>query len=138
MWEWDLQKMHWTVLGIVHSKSVMWLPVLDDLWSIMWEVAPPLFPKHHQYPEMSSSCGAQLQDADIPAHLKDVVYVWQMSCEDPIEKLYYSAKFADICVYCGVAVDPWSDTQPYYPQCEGCREKPPIANAKKSGSVPVS
>ena len=87
---------------------------------------------------MSFSCGAQLQDADIPVHLKDVVYVRQMSCEDPIEKLYYSAKFADICVYCGVSVDPWSDKEPYYPQCEGCREKPPIANAKKSHSVPVS
>ena len=57
MWEWGLQKMHWTMLGIVHSKSVMWLPVLDDLWSTMWEVAPPLFPKHHQYPETHSrSC----------------------------------------------------------------------------------
>ena len=41
----------------------------------------------------------------------------------------------DLC--CGVAVDPWSDKEPYYPQCEGCREKPPVANAK-SRSVPVS
>jgi len=49
-----------------------------------------------------------------------------MSCEDPIEKLYYSTKFADICVYCGCAVDPWSNKEPYYPQCEECREKPPL------------
>ena len=43
---------------------------------------------------MSFSCGAQLQDGDIPVHLKDVVYVRQMSCEDPIEKLL-------LCQVCG-------------------------------------
>ena len=55
-----------------------------------------------------------------------------MSCEEPIEKLYYSAKFTDICVYCSAPVAPWNDKEQYYPQCEGCREKPPISNAKKS------
>ena len=83
---------------------------------------------------MLFSCGAQLQDADIPMYLKDVVYVRQMSCEDPIEKLYYSAKFEDICVYCAASVPPWSDTEPYYPQCSSCADKQPIPNAKKSSS----
>ena len=59
---------------------------------------------------MSFSCGAQLQDSDIPEYLKDVVFVRKISCEDPIEKLYYSAKFEDICVYCSGPVPPWSDT----------------------------
>ena len=81
---------------------------------------------------LSFSCGAQLQDADIPEHLKDTVFVRQMSCEDPIEKLYYSAKFTDICVYCSAPVAPWNDKEQYYPQCEGCGEKPLISNAKKS------
>ena len=83
---------------------------------------------------MSFSCGAQLQDADIPTYLKDIVYVRQMSCEDPIEKLYYSAKFEDICVYCAASVPPWSDTEPYYPQCSSCADKQPIPNAKKSST----
>ena len=39
---------------------------------------------------LSFSCGAQLQDADIPEHLKDTVFIRQLSCEEPIEKLYYS------------------------------------------------
>ena len=70
--------------------------------------------------------------ADIPEHLKDTFFVRQMSCEEPIEKLYYSAKFTDICVYCSAPVAPWDDKEQYYPQCEGCGDKPQISNAKKS------
>ena len=34
-----------------------------------------------------------------------------------LEELYYSArKFEDICVYCSGPVDPWSDTEPFYPE----------------------
>ncbi|CAB4040071.1 Hypothetical predicted protein, partial [Paramuricea clavata] len=81
---------------------------------------------------MSFSCGAQLQDADIPEHLKDTVFVRRMGCEQPVEKLYYSAKFEDICVHCsGDDVAPWSDLEEYYPQCDGCSAKPKIPNAKK-------
>ena len=81
---------------------------------------------------MSFSCGAQLQDSDIPEYLKDVVFVRKISCEDPIEKLYYSAKFEDICVYCSGSVPPWSDTEAFYPQCRSCAEKPKIPNSKKN------
>ena len=63
---------------------------------------------------MSFSCGAQLQDSDIPEYLKDVVFVRKMSCEDPIEKLYYSAKFEDICVYCSGPVPLWSDIRRHF------------------------
>ena len=73
-----------------------------------------------------------MQDADIPVYLKDVVYIRQLSCEDPVEKLYYSAKFADICVHCGVSVEPWSDKEAYYPQNDDCRDRRPIPNTKKS------
>ena len=31
---------------------------------------------------------------------KQNVFVWKLACEDPVEKLYYSAKFEDMCVYC--------------------------------------
>ncbi|KAL5496676.1 hypothetical protein EMCRGX_G013014 [Ephydatia muelleri] len=84
---------------------------------------------------VSFSCGAQLQDSDVPEYLKDAVFVRKMSCEDPIKKLYYSAKFEDICVYCSGPVPPWSDTEAFYPQCTSCAEKPIIANSKKNKTV---
>ena len=32
---------------------------------------------------LSFSCGAQLQDADIPVQLKDIIFIRTMTCEDP-------------------------------------------------------
>ncbi len=61
---------------------------------------------------LAFSCGAQLQELDdIPATLKDIVFVRKMSCGQPIEKLYYAARFDDICVYCAEVVSPWSNTK---------------------------
>ena len=81
---------------------------------------------------LSFSCGAQLQDSDLPDHLKEIVFTRKLACEDPVEKLYYSAKYEDICVYCSGPVNPWSDTEMYYPQCKGCEDKEKIPNAKMS------
>ena len=45
--------------------------------------------------------------------------------------LYYSSKFADICVHCSSeSVSPWNDTKEFYPQCESCSEKTKIPNVK--------
>ena len=79
---------------------------------------------------MSFSCGAELQNANIPDEFKDTVFVRKIECSEPIEKLYYSAKFADICIHCACDVPAWSDTEPYYPQCDGCEGKEHIPNAK--------
>lgn len=70
----------------------------------------------HVLDGMSFSCGAKLQDADILSTLKDVVFVRPLACEEPIEKLYYSAKFEDICIYCATPVPPWSTSELYYPR----------------------
>ena len=35
---------------------------------------------------LSFSCGAQLQDANIPDKFMDVVYVRQLKCFEPVEK----------------------------------------------------
>ena len=43
--------------------------------------------------------GAQLQDLDLPEQLLGV-YTREMSCEEPIEKLYYSVKYKPMCVLC--------------------------------------
>ena len=34
------------------------------------------------------------------------VYVRDIVCGEPVEKLYYSAKYPPICVYCAIPVDP--------------------------------
>ncbi len=82
---------------------------------------------------LSFSCGAQLQDCEIPQDLMDVVYIRKLQCNDPVEKLYYAASFIDICVYCSPeTVEPWSNLEEFYPQCTSYSSKPKIANAKKT------
>ena len=56
----------------------------------------------------------------------------KMSCEEPIKKLYYSARFEDMCVYCSSSVPPWSERDPFYSQCSSCEDRPKIPNAKKA------
>jgi hypothetical protein len=45
------------------------------------------------------SCGASLADLHLPEIYKDVE-IRAHNCYYPIERLYYSAKFAPICIYC--------------------------------------
>ena len=49
--------------------------------------------------DISFTCGAQLQDLGLSGWLNNV-YTRELLCEDPIEKLYYSAKYRPICTYC--------------------------------------
>jgi len=72
-------------------------------------------------------CGSQLQDLDLADYL---LFVRKLACEDPIERLHYSAKFEDICIHCSGPVDPWSDTEPFYLQCKACEDKSKIPNTK--------
>ena len=70
------------------------------------------------------TCGSKLKDLDLPEEFSNVE-IRDHRCKDPIEKLYYSAKFDPICIYCG-------QNQPYtvegqYPQCENCFSLPPIS-----------
>lgn len=80
--------------------------------------------------DLSFSCGTDLQDAGLPAELEGVVYVKKMYCNEPIERLYYSANFDDICVCCAGDVPPLSNTEVFYPQCDNCADKHHIANVK--------
>ena len=63
-----------------------------------------------------------------------VVYVKRMYYNEPIERLYYSSNFDDICIDCAGDVPPYArfNTEEFYPQCEDCSEKSPIASVKKS------
>ena len=73
--------------------------------------------------DVSFICGAQLQDLALPGRLSDV-YTREMSCEEPIEKFYYSAKYSPICIYCAQDVE--SVPKDEYPQCEDCADNPVI------------
>ncbi len=54
---------------------------------------------------MSFSCGAPLQELDIAPELCDLVCVRTLACGDPIEFLYYTAKYEPICIYCAQSID---------------------------------
>ena len=65
-----------------------------------------------------------LQDLNLPDQFSDVVFVRQLHCHDPIENLYYTAKYEQICIYCGQLQAFTSNLE--YPQCINCKEKPVI------------
>ena len=50
------------------------------------------------------TCGTSLQDLKLWPPL-DEVYVQDVTCADHIEKLYFSAGYEPICIYCAGAVD---------------------------------
>ena len=60
---------------------------------------------------MSFSCGAPLQELELPSDLIDTVFVRSLNCNEPIEALYYSAKYQPICVYCAKPQDLINDHQ---------------------------
>lgn len=80
---------------------------------------------------MSFSCGAPLQELDIIPELRDLVFVRTLACGDPIEVLYYTAKFEPICIYCAQSMDSYDSASENYPQCDSC-DKPAI---KKSNFI---
>ena len=67
-------------------------------------------------------CGTPIQDIHLSGRL-DQVYSKQLSCGEPI-KIYYSAKYSPICIYCGEEVDSFPNDR--YPQCDECLDKPVI------------
>ena len=62
------------------------------------------------------------------------MFVWKLACKDPVEKLYYSAKFEDMCAYCAQAklIHGVSDQEQCYPQCKACEDKDKIPNSRNS------
>ena len=76
---------------------------------------------------MSFSCGAPLQELDLGPELCELVFVRTLTCGDPIEILYYTAKYEHICVHCAQPMDDSaSENSENYPQCAMCSDKPAI------------
>ena len=123
--------------SIQHVKNIDMMLMCDEceMWRLLY--AKRKLKKHERIEVeqglngLSFSCGAQLQDSDLPDYLKEIVFVRRLTCEEPVEKLYYSAKFEDICIYCSGQVNPWSDQEPFYPQCVACQDKEKIPTSKK-------
>ena len=49
--------------------------------------------------DIAYTCGSTLQDLNLPEKFS-CVYISEHSCSDPNEKLYYSAVYEPICIYC--------------------------------------
>lgn len=72
------------------------------------------------------SCGASTSDMDLPDELSDV-HFRDLRCEDPVEKLYYSMGYEQICIYCSTE-DDLDTSENYYPICVSCMSnKEPIS-----------
>ena len=84
---------------------------------------------NHALDGLSFSCGSPLQEADLPKELQSIAFVRGLQCHDPVETLYYSANYEDICVYCSENMPSDSCTE-YFPQCEECEQKPKIRRKK--------
>lgn len=63
------------------------------------------------------SCGASLQYLNFPSEFKKVD-ICDHDCFDPIETLYYSAKYQPICVHC--ACDQPFTSEESFSICPGC------------------
>ena len=74
--------------------------------------------------QFTYTCGARLSSLDLGEEFKNVE-VRVHSCYDPIEKLYYSAGFDPICVYCASVCS--FSSEDFYPQCSACSEHPPVS-----------
>ena len=68
--------------------------------------------------DYTCACGSKL--VDLPEKFLNV----EIRDYDKTEKLYYSAKYEPICVYCGIE-EPFTDATTY-PQCANCADKPKV------------
>ena len=66
------------------------------------------------------SCGATTSDMDLPDELSDV-HFRDLRYEDPVEKLYYSLGYEQICIYCSTE-DDLDTSENYYPICVSTKE----------------
>ena len=95
------------------------------MWRLVY--SPRKLSAHHRdvlqkkLEEYTFSCGAKLSDLEL--EVPDV-YVRDAMCFEPIERLYYSAGYPPICVYCGQDQTP--DNADLFPQCESCKDKEPV------------
>ena len=69
--------------------------------------------------DISYSCGGTLEELNLPGRLEGVC-VKAHTCNDPMEKLYYSCGFEPVCYYCGDLNVNTTIPGDFYPQCDTC------------------
>ena len=125
--------------SVQHVKNCDMMLMCEEceMWRLLYS-KKKLKPEHRRLlslklDELSFTCGASLQDIDLPPPLNEV-YVRSLSCFDPIEKLYFSAGYEPICFYCAGQVEQeqsqataFGPAQRYYPQCVHCITKPKVS-----------
>ena len=79
--------------------------------------------------DVSYTCGASLEDLHLPMGIQ--VVIWDHRCGDPIEKLYYSVGYEDICIFCAASGDLVVPSSAYHicPTCATTKE--PVQKRKK-------
>lgn len=76
--------------------------------------------------DASFSCGSQLSELLGEKHAELPVYVKDLTCEDLIEKLYYTVGHEPICIYCSDLVSDYNKSSVHYPLCTFCNTKQSI------------
>ena len=54
------------------------------------------------------------------------MFVRDLTCNDHVEKLYYSLDHEAICVYCSEPIEGDDMECPNYPQCAVCKDMTPV------------
>ena len=109
--------------SVQHVKNSQLMVQCDEC--SMWRL---IFAKHKLTKDQRSelqlilrdnvyTCGSKLQDLELRDEFREVE-VRDHACYDVIEKLYYSANYDPICIYCGKD-EPFSSPS-YYPLCNDC------------------
>ena len=71
-------------------------------------------------PVLMYTCGTSLSNIEDEELLEGIYTRSDITCNMPIELPYYSAKYEDICFYCGT-VKHLDVQDASYPICEGCK-----------------
>lgn len=97
-----------------HVKNVNMMLECEEcgMWHLLY--------LEHLLEDWTFTCGSQLQDLGLNGSLNEV-YVQETTCNELIEKLYYSAKYDPICIYCGL-LQLFTDQQ-FYPWCSICKNR---------------
>ena len=82
--------------SLQHVKNVDMMLLCDEceIWRLLYAKRYQL---ERELDGLMFTCGSALQELDLPAFLSEV-YVRNLRCFDPVEKLYYSAGYEEICI----------------------------------------
>ena len=101
--------------SVQHAKNTNLMVKCEEcaMWRLVYaekklsvQLRKRLEKKLHFY---TFSCGATFADLELEDDFP-LVYVRDISCDDPIEKLYYSAGYEPICIYCAQEVTEDTDS----------------------------